>query len=314
MRHWGRKKFVFLICCMAAVLTVSGFGILGFFDQTYPDDITYNGQTYSYNKNLENILLLGVDLGKGYTDNTYGGHQADTLILMSIDKTTKQARLIDIPRDSLTRVKAYDANGNFACYDTMPICLAHSFGKDERSGSELQMEAVSYFLYGVPVQKYISMNIDGISKANDLVGGVTVQVMDEFTSMDPAMKRGAWITLTGEEAMNYVRQRSLPGMSGSNIDRMQRQIQYAVYFLGRVKQKTITDKLFPVKLLADMKDYVSTNLNVFDFASLMQTMMDQEITAQDLQVVAGQQTAEGFTADGQSLQDLIRKEFYVKNN
>ncbi len=297
-----------IIAIAAAVI-----GIFLFSNQyPAPGDIIYNGETYTYNRNLTNVLFLGVDYSVGYTDKAIGGHQADTLVLMSIDKKAKKARFINIPRDVLTQVKAYDANGNFACNTVSPICLAHSFGRDERSGSELTMEAVSYFLYGVPVQNYLSMNIDGITEANDLVGGVPVDVMEDFTVVDPSMVKGAHVTLTGVTAMNYVRQRSLPGMSGSNLDRMNRQIQYMQSFLNQVKEKTRNDKSFPVTLLKQLDGYISTDLTVFSLPPVLNILLDQGVSGGDMQIISGRTTDEGFQADDGALKDLVRDVFYIK--
>lgn len=42
---------------------------------------------------------------------------------------------------------------------------------------------------------YVAMNMDGISELNDLAGGVTVTLEDDFSSIDPAMTKGTTLTL-----------------------------------------------------------------------------------------------------------------------
>ena len=46
--------------------------------------------------------------------------------------------------------------------------------------------------------------IGAIAALNDLLGGVTVTLQDDFTMADPAMQAGATITLTGEQAVTLV--------------------------------------------------------------------------------------------------------------
>ena len=44
---------------------------------------------------------------------------------------------------------------------------------------------------------YVAMNMDGISELNDLAGGVTVTLEDDFSSIDPAMTKGTTLPLHG---------------------------------------------------------------------------------------------------------------------
>ncbi len=307
-----RKKRILALVLAAAAASAVFILLQPNYKTTAPGDILFEGDTYTYNRNLTNILFLGVDYGTGYTDKSIGGHQADTLLLMSIDKSTKKAVFINVPRDLVTKIKVYDIKGDFAHTTAGPICLAHSYGSDERDGSRLTMEAVEYLFYGVPCRNYVSMNIDGISRANDLVGGVQVEVLEDFTAVAPSMKKGAVVTLNGVEAMNYVRQRSLGGMSGSNLDRMTRQVQYIRSFIHSVRQRTQEDRLFPVKLFLQMSSYVKTDASVFGLASVLQVLMDQGIAESDIRKVAGTMTREGYIVDNEALQKLVLETFYIK--
>lgn len=42
------------------------------------------------------------------------------------------------------------------------------------------------------------MSLDGISVLNDLAGGVTVTLEDDFSAEDPAMTRGTTLSLHGD--------------------------------------------------------------------------------------------------------------------
>lgn len=66
------------------------------------------------------------------------------------------------------------------------------------------------------------MNMDGISELNDLAGGVTVTLEDDFSSIDPAMAKGTTLTLHGDQAETFVRSRMTVG-DGTNASRMERQ-------------------------------------------------------------------------------------------
>jgi anionic cell wall polymer biosynthesis LytR-Cps2A-Psr (LCP) family protein len=64
------------------------------------------------------------------------------------------------------------------------IAYAHAVGDGGAFSCENVVEAVSNYLGGVDIQSYIAMNIDSIAKINQLVGGVTVTIEDDFSAID----------------------------------------------------------------------------------------------------------------------------------
>lgn len=51
---------------------------------------------------------------------------------------------------------------------------------------------------GGDIDFYLEMSLDGISVLNDLAGGVTVTLEDDFSAEDPAMTRGTTLSLHGD--------------------------------------------------------------------------------------------------------------------
>ena len=82
--------------------------------------------------------------------------------------------------------------------------------------------AAGILLLGESIDFYVAMNMDGISELNDLAGGVTVTLEDDFSSIDPAMTKGTTLTLHGDQAETFVRSRMTVG-DGTNASRMERQ-------------------------------------------------------------------------------------------
>ena len=74
--------------------------------QSSRNTVTYDGVEYSYNHNLTNILFMGVDKkDKVELKDTPGtAGQADTLMVISMDKENKTARILQIPRDTMIDV------------------------------------------------------------------------------------------------------------------------------------------------------------------------------------------------------------------
>ena len=83
--------------------------------QADKNSIYHDGKEYVYNKNVKNILFLGIDKGEEITLNeTLGkGGQADTIMLFSIDKENQTTRILQISRNAMTDIDLYDKNGNY---------------------------------------------------------------------------------------------------------------------------------------------------------------------------------------------------------
>lgn len=73
---------------------------------------------------------------------------------------------------------------------TQQICLGYAFGDGRQTSCEVTVEAVENLLGGQAIDQYLAMGLDGISTLNDLAGGVTVTLEDDFSAIDPAMTKG----------------------------------------------------------------------------------------------------------------------------
>ncbi len=192
----------------------------------YEPTVEYDGVSYRHRAGLTTILLMGIDqVGEGQSSGYRNGGQADFLRLLIIDSANKKVMQIQIDRDTMTPITILGVLGDQAGIRTAQISLSHGFGDGAEQSCELTVDAVSNLLLGVPIDFYVAMDMDGISVLNDQVGGVTVTVEDDFSVLDPAMTRGATLTLTGRQAELYVRGRMEVG-DGTNAARMARQEQY----------------------------------------------------------------------------------------
>ena len=76
------------------------------------------------------------------------------------------------------------------------------------------MEAASGLLYGVPIHQYVTMDMSGVIAATDAVGGISLEVLDDFTAADHTMEKGVVMTLSGKQARIYVKTRIMEGLDG----------------------------------------------------------------------------------------------------
>ena len=88
---------------------------------------------------------------------------------------------------------------------TGQLALAHTYGSGEEDSCENTVLAVSNLLYGMEIDHYVSLTMDGVALLNDLVGGVPVEVLDDFSGIDDSLVQGETVTLRGRQALTYVR-------------------------------------------------------------------------------------------------------------
>ncbi|MDP4120382.1 MAG: LCP family protein, partial [Bacillota bacterium] len=214
------------------------------------DDITYNGHTYRRNNNITTILFMGVDKRSlsDFSGIVGEGGQADCDFFVAVDTNTGKTTVFSISRDTMVDNNVYDTNGNFLRTKNEQIGLAYSRG-DGKQGSCLNMAtSVSRLFYGMPVNSYASLDLDGISVLNDEIGGVTVTVLGSEKTLPKAeFKSGETITLHGSAAEDYVRSRSIYMVDANNY-RMQRQEQYLTNYVQKVLSESKHNLSLPINI------------------------------------------------------------------
>ena len=278
--------------------------------------ITYKNETYVKKGNLETYLIAGIDApGKVEKVTEYDGTgQCDVLAVIVRDRSTDQCKLLSIDRNTITAVKSLDNDGTYLDTTDIQLSLAHAMGFDQPVRAENTVDAVSHLLGDQTIDGYAMVNMGAIQVVNDMVGGVTVTIEDDFTDRDPTLKKGETVTLMGEHAENYIRGRK-DVADGSNQNRMSRQSNYEEAFKPAFRSKCAENSKFPLEVYHAMEDYMTTNISAKKFCRLAILMSDEN---QDEKVAIsgtygldedGWQT---FTPDADSLQEAILELFYQK--
>lgn len=275
------------------------------------DLVYYNGEAYKYNHNLKNILFIGIDNNEELQlENTPGtGGQADCIILLSFDSENKTTRALQISRDSMTDVDIYDMNGNYYTTIRAQIATQYAYGNGAKNSCWAMKKTVSNLLYQLPIDGYIAMDIAAVSEINDMLGGVTITVPEDYTAIDPAFKKGETLTLNGKQAEKYVRYRDT-AITGDNNFRMQRQIQYIPALFDTFRNKTKNSQEAIEELYADVSSYVMTDLTLEEMADMSEYSWDKNDVAYiEGESIPGEEFEE-FHVDDEKLRELIMKTFY----
>ena len=282
-----RGRFAAVIIAGVAVLAVAGLGYAGIQKKkaaeaasakatVEADDsntVTWQGKTYKYNQNLSNYLLLGVD--KRTPAETRVGKadagQADALFLLSLNRKTKEMTMISIPRDTMTDVESFDLEGKSLGKSKDHISLSYGYGDGGAESCKLTQEAVSNLFYGLPIQGYLAMNLDGIPELTKSVGGLTVTVPNNSLEYEyPEFAEGAEVTLTEENTEVFLRSRDVDE-SQSAIYRMERQKAFLDAFSKKAKECYEQNAKFAVDLFVAIKPYTVTNISEDRLMKLFQT-------------------------------------------
>ena len=278
--------------------------------QASANTIEYNGQTYEYNTDLENYLFLGVDKKEEATlhDTPGTAGQADCIMILSANKETKKVKILQVSRDSMTDVDIYDVNGNYYTSINAQVATQYAYGNGKDTSCWAMKKTVSELLYDLPIEGYLSLDIDGISTINDAIGGVTITVPKDYTYIDPAFTEGAELTLTGEQAERYVRYRDIT-QQGSNNGRMERQVQYIPALISSIRKNT-SGVVSYYNLYKDvLGPYMVTDLSATQIDALASYELDKETEYVPGEAIPGEVNEE-FHVNEQQLKELLIKMFY----
>ncbi|KRL42004.1 LCP family protein [Liquorilactobacillus nagelii] len=137
------------------------------------------------------ILLLGTDTGAlGRTDKG----RTDTIIIATVNPQTKRTTLTSIPRDTQVKVP-----GSENSYDK--INSAYTIG-----GVSTAIKTVQNSLH-IPIDFYLLINMGGLRKLVDAVGGITIKPLLTFNYSYAHVTKGKTVTLNGKQALAYSRMR-----------------------------------------------------------------------------------------------------------
>ena len=222
--------------------------------------ITYKGKDYIYNSNKSVLLVMGIDDAEVTTySDMINPSQSDFLMVALFNHSNKSYDLIQINRDSMTDIIAYDSFGKYMGLQRHQIALSHTYRPDPKDACEDTLYAVSRFLYKVRIDDYFAVTMDAIPLMNDAVGGVKVKIEDDFTGVDDSLVLGSEVVLKGEHAVNFIRARMSMKDDPTNENRMKRQKAYMTSLLTDAGAKCAADSSFAVNLYDKLSQYMVTD-------------------------------------------------------
>ena len=148
------------------------------------------------------ILLMGVDTGSGSREDTWAGN-SDSMILLSVNPTTKKTVMMSLERDILTKFKDKDG-------ETVEAKLNSAYAS---GGAKLAISTIQEMM-NIHIDRYVLINMKGLVQLVDAVGGITVNNTFDFpisieenepeytAKIEPGVQK-----INGDQALVYARMR-----------------------------------------------------------------------------------------------------------
>lgn len=315
-----KKQILVLVCLLVLLLGVlvivfalnkDDASSTDYKESDREDTVVYGEKEYQYNDHLSNYLFLGIDTTEPI--DTYETREdagrADAIYLLSYDRVEKTVKCIAIPRDTMTNIRTVSLDGVDLGLSEDHINMQYVFGDGKDESCRLMKEAVSNLLYGVPIQGYCSVNMDGIPAAVNVLGEVPVTVPDNtLEEVNPKFKEGAEVVITEADAEQFVRHRDIE-QSQSAIARMNRQKVFMEAFVETAKIKATNDASLVVDMYESLKPYMVTNMGTDLFANLLGATYDSDNKILD---IPGEKV-DGIDFDEYHIDEAQLYEFILQN-
>ena len=265
-RHRGWK--IFWWCCGILVLVALFFAGVAWHNLKATTGDMYNsaGITKSRDANKVlaerkpvSILMLGTDTGA--QGRSYKG-RTDTMMIMTLNPQKKTTTIVSLPRDMKVNLPDYP--------DDSPakINAAYTYGGVKESIKTIQKH------FNVPIDYYVLVNMGGLEKAINQVGGVDVKSPLTFDSQGAHFQKGQTYHLNGSNALKFSRMRYDDPQGDYGRQQRQRLIITALLkksvsyktilnqqFLKSISDSSQTDLTFN-NMLTLAKDYRGSNAKI----------------------------------------------------
>ena len=236
-----------------------------------------------------NVLVLGIkvissdldkkgieyekqDVGYLHLVNSFEG-LSDSMLLLRFDPSQEKVSVLSIPRDTRVYIDGYGVR---------KINHANEYG-----GPALAASTASELLGGINIDRYVRVNVQGVEKLIDALGGVTVNVPKDMKYNDFSqhlyidLKKGIQ-HLDGDKAMQFLRYRYDGYGDISRVQRQQMLMRSAVE--QTLKPATVVK--IP-KILSVIQSHLDTNLTVKELMALANFASERDRSSINMMMLPG---------------------------
>lgn len=242
-----KKKFSFkklLLILLLIILILFGLAsalILHYIDLMNlvdTGDRVANSASVISSDKVENILIIGSD-SRSENENA----RSDSMILVSINKDTKQLVQTSFMRDMYVKIPGFGENKINAAYNN--------------GGPELLMDTIEQN-FNIQIDYYVQIDFFSFIDIIDALGGLDIKITkaEALAMIDPLgeqnkylnnergtdyLTKGGEIHMNGNQALAYARIRHIKGTTGTDFGRTDRQRKVLNMIMDKMKDASLTD-------------------------------------------------------------------------
>jgi LCP family protein required for cell wall assembly len=207
------------------------------------------------------VLLMGVDYGRNLLSQ-----QTDVIIVLAINRATKQVSMLSIPRDLWVYIPSYG-------WSRINTAHRRGFAAGYPGGGPGLLARTIEIHFGISIDNWARFDLAGFARVVDALGGVEMTVACPINlsyrsprpgTDDPEEKilEPGVYHMDGTTALRYVRTRR----GSSDFDRARRQHQFLKAMWDQTKSPDILPKI--PELWSALSESYKTDLSLGDVLSL----------------------------------------------
>lgn len=256
-RHPVRNTLLFLI--LALLLGGTAYGMHRY--QGLKDSVKHSYKASGVKKlrNVDqqlaakkpiSILLMGTDTGA--LGRTFAG-RTDSMMVVTINPTTNKTTITSIPRDTAVNIPGYESQS------PAKINAAYAWGQSKTAITTVQK------MLNVPIDFYAIINMGGMEKIINEVGGVDVTPTLSFSYGGFSFKKGVKTHMNGKKALAYSRMRDDDPKGDYGRQTRQRKVIMAL-----LNQSGSVSTLLNEDFISSLSKQTQTDLTFNDLSALVQ--------------------------------------------
>ncbi len=239
------------------------------------------------------ILLMGTDtgaLGRTFTGRT------DSMMVVTINPKTDKTTITSIPRDTAVNIPGYED------YGVSKINAAYAYGKSKTAITTVQQ------MLNVPIDFYAIINMGGMEKIINEVGGVTLTPTLSFSYGGYTFKKGVKTHMNGKKALAYSRMRDDDPKGDYGRQTRQRKVIMAL-----LKKSGSVSTLLNEKFISSLTKQTQTDLTFNDLTALATNYLSATKHIKTTHLQGTSETINSQSMEVASKSELQRVTNYIRN-
>ena len=265
-----KKKHIFLriLVILLIILLILVIGIfatgswylndkldkINYVENVTRNEITIDEQVEENLSGYRNIALFGLDT----REDSFSNSRSDCIIIVSINNSTKDVKLLSVYRDTYVDVDGYGLT---------KITHAYAYG-----GPSLALSTLNKNL-DLDITEFVTVNFETVRTIVDEIGGVQISVTSAEANSGsiPNIHSAGTYKLNGDQALAYARIRKID----TDYQRTERMRTVLGAIFTKVKGLSISSIN---SLLDTMLPHVSTNISKDEITKLIPDVLSYNIT------------------------------------